>query len=132
MLSGKCHCGAIRYEMTEEAVHQALCHCSDCRRHFGAPVVAWAMVPSDHVRIEGTPVAYASSDHGRRHFCGTCGTSLFYTNDSMLPGMTDVQVATLDEPERLPPTAEIQIAERIEWMTPIGGLPQFERFPGQG
>lgn len=132
MLSGKCHCGAIRYEMPETAIHQALCHCDDCRRHAGAPVVAWAMVKSDEVKIEGAPQVYASSEHGKRHFCGTCGTSLFYTNQSMLPGMTDVQIATLDMPEKLPPKAEIQIAERISWMTPIGGLPQFERFPGQG
>ncbi|MBO9575189.1 MAG: GFA family protein [Sphingobium sp.] len=132
MLSGRCHCGAIRYEMPEEAIHQALCHCDDCRRHAGAPVVAWAMVPAGGVKIDGTPQVYASSEHGKRHFCGACGTSLFYTNESMLPGMMDVQTATLDAPEKLPPKAEIQIAERIVWMTPIGDLPQFERFPGQG
>lgn len=132
MLSGKCHCGAIAYEMPEEAIHQALCHCGDCRRHAGAPVVAWAMVPADKLSITGSPQSYASSEHGRRQFCGTCGTSLFYINESMLPGMIDVQIATLDAPEKLPPKAEIQTAERIAWMKPIGDLPQFERFPGQG
>jgi len=132
VLSGKCHCGAIRYEMSDETVHQALCHCSDCCRHAGAPVVAWAMLPADKVKIDGAPQVYASSAHGRRLFCGTCGTALFYTNETLLPGMIDVQVGTLDEPERLPPKAEIQTAERINWMTPIGDLPQFERFPGQG
>ena len=130
MLSGRCHCGAIGYQMSEETVHQALCHCSDCRRHAGAPVVAWAMVPADKISIEGTPQVYASSEHGRRMFCGTCGTALFYTNETMLPGMVDVQIATLDEPEKLPPGAEIQTAERIGWMTPIGELAQFERYPG--
>lgn len=130
MLTGKCHCGAIRFTMSQDTLHQALCHCTDCRRQTGAPVVAWAMLPADKVSIEGTPRSYASSEHGRRLFCGTCGTSLFYINESMLPGLIDVQVATLDEPEKLAPTAEIQIAERIGWMTPIGDLPQFERFPG--
>ncbi len=130
MLRGQCHCGAIRYEMPEETVHQALCHCEDCRRHAGAPMVAWAMVPAETMRIEGEARVYASSEHGRRQFCGQCGTALFYTNEATLPGMIDVQIATLDTPERLPPGAEIQVAERIVWMTPIGDLPQFARYPG--
>lgn len=130
MLRGQCHCGAIRFEMPEEAVHRALCHCGDCRRHAGAPVVTWAMVAADDLRITGEPQIYASSEHGRRHFCGACGTGLFFTNETTLPGMIDVQVATLDLPERMPPDAEIQVAERIVWMVPMGDLPQFERYPG--
>ncbi len=86
MLTGRCHCGAIRYTMRGEPVHNALCHCSDCRRHAGAPMVGWAMVPADQVSIEGEPSIYHSSEHGRRHFCGRCGTGLFYVNEQMLPG----------------------------------------------
>jgi hypothetical protein len=130
MPSGQCHCGAIRYEMSTDTFHQALCHCTDCRRHSGAPVVAWAIVTADKLRIEGTPQVYHSSEHGRRLFCGQCGTSLFYLNEQTFPGLIDVQVATLDRPEDLPPGAEIQTAERIGWMTPIGDLPQFDRYPG--
>ncbi|MFN9849054.1 MAG: GFA family protein [Alphaproteobacteria bacterium] len=29
----------------------ALCHCSDCRRHAGAPVVGWTMYPEEALRI---------------------------------------------------------------------------------
>ena len=130
MLHGQCHCGAIHYEMRGETAHQALCHCSDCRRHAGAPLVAWAMVAADNLTIRGVPQTYASSEHGRRHFCGACGTSLFYTNETMLPGMIDVQVATLDDPNALPPGAHIQVAERIGWMASAHELPQFERYPG--
>jgi len=36
-ISGGCHCGAIRYEAADEALTHALCHCTDCRRHAGAP-----------------------------------------------------------------------------------------------
>jgi len=129
MLRGRCHCGAIRYEMPGEVLHSALCHCADCRRHAGAPMVGWAMLPAASLKVEGEPVVYASSEHGRRHFCGRCGTGLFYVNEAILPGMVDVQTGTLDDPGALPPTAQIQVAERIGWMETAHALPEFRRFP---
>lgn len=45
MLTGRCHCGAISYAMPADVLHHALCHCSDCRRVAGAPMVSWAMLP---------------------------------------------------------------------------------------
>lgn len=51
MMKGGCHCGAVRYETVGEAITHALCHCSDCRRHAGAPMVGWAMFPENQVSI---------------------------------------------------------------------------------
>lgn len=130
MLTGQCHCGAIRYEMPDEVLHHALCHCGDCRRHAGAPMVGWAMLPVNQLRVSGEPRVYRSSEDGRRHFCGDCGTGLFYTNEAMLPGMIDVQSGTLDDPDALPAQAHIRTAERIGWMKTAHELPAFERYPG--
>ena len=130
MPGGGCHCGAVRYEMTAEVAHHALCHCTDCRRASGAPAVAWAMAPAEQVTVTGQPLTYASSEHGRRLFCGACGTSLFYTNEVVFPGMIDVQSATLDDPDSIPLQAQIQTAERIGWMGHLDGLPEFKRYPG--
>jgi len=130
MPKGQCHCGAVRYEMSAQVIHQALCHCTDCRRHSGAPMVAWGLVPKDQITIDGKTREYASSEHGRRHFCPTCGTSLFYTSEQVFPGQIDVQIATLDDPDAIPPQVQIQVADRIGWMERAHELPQFERFPG--
>jgi hypothetical protein len=62
------------------------------------------MVAADQVSIVGTPRTYASSEHGRRLFCGDCGTGLFYINAKVLPGLIDVRTGTLDEPDLLPPS----------------------------
>ena len=130
MLTGQCHCGAIRYELTGAPIHHALCHCTDCRRHAGAPMVGWAMFKTDQVNVtQGEAKAYASSENGRRHFCADCGTGLFYTNDAMLPDITDVQSGTLDDPDALPAQNHIQTADRIGWMKDVASLPEFERFP---
>jgi hypothetical protein len=132
MLTGQCHCGAIHYEMTPETVHHALCHCQDCRRASGGVAVSWGLVAADGLKVEGEPKIYASSEHGRRHFCGTCGTSLFYTNDAIFPGQIDVQTATLDDPSAIPIQAQIQLAERISWMADLDALPKFDRYPPIG
>lgn len=130
VLTGRCHCGAVRYEVSGEALTHALCHCRDCRRHAGAPMVGWCMFPAAAVRLlTGTAKIYSSSEHGRRHFCAACGTGLFYTNDSVLPGIIDVQSATLDDPDAIPARAHVQVADRIGWMQQAHELPAFERYP---
>lgn len=129
-MEGGCHCGAVRYETSGEAITHALCHCSDCRRHSGAPVVGWAMFPEGQVRTtKGSLKAYSSSEHGLREFCADCGTGLFYRNAQMLPGIIDIQTGTLDDPDQLPARCHIQTAERVSWMADAHGLPSFERFP---
>lgn len=130
--TGQCHCGAIRYALEGEPQHNTLCHCADCRRCAGAPVVGWAGYPADALTVTaGEPNVYSSSEHARRHFCGECGAGLFYYNEQFLPGTVDVQTATLDDPEALPPQAQIQVADRIGWMKDAHNLPEFERFPPQ-
>lgn len=128
--SGRCHCGAIAYQLAGEPHSVALCHCSDCRRSAGAPFVAWAMFPEEALTVsQGTPRTINSSGTAMRSFCADCGTGLFYRNQAVLPGIVDVQSATLDEPESLPPMAHIQTAERLSWVTRLGELPEYERFP---
>jgi hypothetical protein len=130
MPTGQCHCGAIRYELSGEPKWSSLCHCGDCRRHSGAPVVGWAAYPERALEVtRGTPKIYASSEHGRRHFCGDCGTGLFYFNAVNLPGIADVQIATLADAAAIQPQIQVQAAERIAWMARAHELPAFERYP---
>ena len=129
-IAGGCHCGAVRYEVEGEAITHALCHCADCRRHAGAPMVAWTMYPDEALRVtKGGVRVYVSSEHGRREFCADCGTGLFYRNAEVLPGIVDIQSATYDNPDAVPAQAHIQVADRIGWMADAHTLPAFERYP---
>ena len=131
MPSGGCHCGQDRYEATGEVLHHAICHCSDCRKSSGAPMVGWIAYKSDGLKVtSGQAKEHASSEQGRRHFCADCGTGLFYVNEVMLPGIVDIQSATLDDPDAVPPGAHIQWAEHLGWTESLDQLPKFERFPG--
>ncbi len=129
-ITGGCHCGAVRYQAEGEPLTHALCHCTDCRRSAGAPMVGWTMYPVNAVKVsKGEPKVYESSKDGRRYFCGVCGTGLFYTNDIILPGIIDIQSATYDDPNAVPARAHIQVAERISWMEQAHKLPAFDRYP---
>lgn len=130
-LNGQCLCGAIRYQLSGEPRHVAVCHCRDCRRSAGAPMVSWAMFPESALTLlQGQPKTINSSGTAMRSFCPDCGTGLFYRNAVILPGIVDVQSATLDDPDALPPGVQIQVAERLHWMQQAHELPAFERFPG--
>ena len=132
-IRGGCHCGAIRYEARGVAKQHALCHCADCRRSAGAPMVGWAAFAIDDVKITGAPVTYKSSEHGRRQFCGGCGTGLFYRNDAVnLPGIIDIQSGTFDDLAALPAQVHIQTADRVPWMEDAHLLPAFPKFPEPG
>ncbi len=130
-LQGGCQCGAVRYEVDGEPQHVALCHCEACRKAAGAPAVAWAAFAEDEFELlQGGLTIYNSSGSAMRSFCPVCGTGIAYRNAEMLPGIVDIQAATLDNPDALPVQAQIQTAERIGWMADLHNLPQFERYPG--
>lgn len=130
--TGQCLCGAIQYVLSGAPNTVALCHCRDCQRAAGAPMVAWAMFPEAALTVTlGQPKTINSSGSAMRSFCSDCGSGLFYRNEEFLPGIVDVQTATLDNPDALPPGVQIQTAERIGWMPHIHELPEFSRFPAE-
>lgn len=128
---GGCQCGAVRYRIEGEPAHVALCHCADCRASSGAPAVNWLAVKEGQLTLlAGDLSTYTGKTGSRRQFCPTCGTGLFFRNEQFLPGIVDIQAVTLDDAGNFPPGAQIQCAERLEWMTKLSALPEFERFPG--
>jgi len=130
-LEGGCQCGAVRYRVEGEAEHSAFCHCTDCRKSSGAPVIVWSAFPAARFGvIAGEARTYSSNGQAIRHFCATCGTGLWYVNEDVLPGLVDIQTATLDTPEALPPQVHIQAAEQLAWMKGADALPHFDRYPG--
>ena len=131
MLAGGCRCGAVRYSVdVEEPNRHGLCHCEDCRRSSGAPAVAWLAVPEQAFQVTaGEAKRWQGAGSAMRHFCAECGTGLYYLNDVVMPGIVDVQSVTLDDPTPFVPAVQIQCAERLEWMTRLNEMPEFERFP---
>jgi hypothetical protein len=93
-------------------------------------LVHWACFPSASFELlQGELRDYQSSELGTRSFCPTCGTGIYYRNEANLPGLTDVQGGTLDDPASLPPQVNVQSAERLAFMEKAHELPTFDRYP---
>lgn len=125
VLTGGCHCRAVRYEAEGPARHETLCHCSICRRTTGAPAVAWVTVAAATFRfVCGEPTRYRSTRGGTRSFCPRCGTQLTFQLDALRKEM-DLTTASLDDPERYPPKDHTYTASRLGWMTSADTLPAY-------
>lgn len=128
-IEGGCQCGAIRYSISGEPVMAAICHCTMCRRAHAAPAVAWAMYQEGQVRFnKAQPASYASSTEGRRGFCATCGTQISFTA-SFLPGLIDITIGSLDDPESVKPTLHYWHSKHVTWAEFADTLPRHSEFP---
>jgi hypothetical protein len=79
--TGKCLCGAVKFEIVFPTDFVAHCHCHSCRLSHGAPFVSWTSVPLDRFRLlSGGDVLrwYRSSEYVEWGFCPQCGSSMLY------------------------------------------------------
>ncbi|MBK8336395.1 MAG: GFA family protein [Sterolibacteriaceae bacterium] len=129
MLRGACHCGTCRYALDADTLDDvANCHCTICRRTTGATLVTWATLPRAKFRwTAGTPARYRSSAPSLRYFCANCGAQLAFEHADW-PGTIDITTATLEHPERFPPTRHIWMTTHLPWM-PLGDLARADGEP---
>lgn len=100
--TGRCLCGAVRYEVHGALRDVVLCHCDECKRWNGA-VGAYASTHRDVLVVSGELLRWIESPHSdrgaRRGFCGTCGSSLFW--DALDGETISIAAGTLDRPSGL-------------------------------
>ena len=129
ILEGGCQCGAVRYRVTGSPVMTALCHCSMCRRANAAPAVGWAMYEQSQLEfLAGPPADYASSPGATRSFCARCGTQISFSAD-YIPGLVDITIGSLDEPEQMAPAFHYWESKRLPWLQFADALPRHAEFP---
>ena len=127
MHQGGCACGAVRYEAGEETVRVTHCHCLDCRRSSGAPLLTWAEFPVGEFRfIKGEPREYSLRDGTIRTFCPDCGSQLTFVDDDQ-PAVVDVSVGTLDYPSVVEPEDHVWNSRRLPWLPVNDGLPVYDK-----
>jgi hypothetical protein len=125
-VGGGCLCGSVRFRVRLPSSFCGHCHCSMCRRNHGAGFVTWFAVSREALQLErggDALVHYASSEHGRRSFCGRCGSSLF-CESSLHPERIDVVLASMDGPIDRPPQVHVWFDDRADWVRADDGLPR--------
>ncbi|HEY5807618.1 MAG TPA: GFA family protein [Povalibacter sp.] len=125
--AGGCLCGAVRYRSAASPVRGVMCHCSMCRRHSGAPALAFVHFPATAFAWEREQVTwYRSSPHAERGFCAVCGSTVAMRED-VLNDRVQICVGSLDEPGRVRIDDHVWTSEQISWFEVRDDLPRFAR-----
>jgi hypothetical protein len=124
--AGGCLCGVVRYRATAAPIRVVICHCSMCRKHSGAPVLAFVHFPIDSFTwIKGQPTRYRSSRYAERGFCSKCG-SILTMHEEVLGDRVQVTLGSLDEPQRVRPNDHVWTQDQLPWFEIKD---QLRRFP---
>ena len=130
IITGGCHCGAVRYRVTNPAYSwSGVCHCYSCRLVGGAPYLPWVSFPKESFEwIRGEPKHYyyirwwedSAIAWTERGFCDKCGTQLTHMNNDEPPEERKhvaVNIISLDHPNAFPPKGWTGgIGSRLEWV----------------
>lgn len=125
VLTGRCACGAVRFEARGVEAEAAFCHCRECRRASGhvwagvaAPLAGFRLLSGETLRW------WRASPRAERGFCAGCGGFLFWKptgGDSI-----DIALGALDGPTGVRLTAHINVAEKGDYYA-TDDLPAFPR-----
>ncbi len=130
--SGRCLCGACRFDTQGAPKWTGYCHCDSCRRNCSAPVTAFFGVADGKWSWTGKePATYQASDHATRYFCDTCGTPMAYRS-TRYPNEIHFYAASLDDPRAFTPKNHFHYGERLTWMTLHDDLPKHGTTAGEG
>lgn len=117
-LTGGCLCGAVRLVAAGAPDRVGICHCLDCRKHHGAVFHASAIFPAGAVTVTG-----ATREYKGRHFCPTCGSSVFGRSGDEI----EVNLGCLDAPSQVKPTYELWTIRREAWLPPFDVAHRYPR-----
>ena len=124
--AGGCLCGAIRYQASGAPEGAGYCHCQSCRRHTGAPIVAFVVFAVEQVAwVSGDRARYESSPGIFRAFCRDCGTPLTWEGRHKGRQWVEFHISTLDTPGAFPPNEHTHYRERIPWLHVTDDLPKY-------
>jgi hypothetical protein len=125
--TGRCLCGAIRYEFRGAPEWVVHCHCESCRRQVSSPLATFVGVLKANFRFTaGAPKIYASSPGVARSFCAVCGSPIAYEAER-LPDEIHLFHGTLNEPGRLQPTAHVFTDEQLPWFEVQDDMPRYAK-----
>ena len=121
-VKGRCHCGAIQFELAEAPAELTSCNCSFCVRR-GALV---AYYTPDQFKVTTAPdrvwTYQWGTYSGQHHYCPVCGMgthSVFPNFETGQPDFNDMQVSVnarmFEDPAVWEPLPVKQVNGREEW-----------------
>ena len=135
MITGKCLCGGVSYQISGTLGGAANCHCSICRRHSGSAFLTAAMVPRANFKwTKGQDLLreYRSSTEGERIFCGKCGSNLASGAADPKADLFFVHLGTIDGDPGIRVESHMFVGSKAPWFEITDNLPRHDAYPPQG
>jgi hypothetical protein len=119
LLTGGCHCEALRYEVRAAPVMVYNCHCKNCQKVSGSAFnVSATIVESSFVFVKGAPKRIEwASDAGTMRFgwlCGECGSRIAQ-GSTPSRGVLSLRAGTLDDTSWVEPVGDIWTRSAQSW-----------------
>jgi len=131
-ITGSCLCGKVRYSADVEPAFTGVCHCRNCQKESGGAFATVVGVPQSALTVQGQVKTYADrGNSGKvmyRRFCPDCGSTLMDEAEAM-PGVTMIQVGTLDDASWVKPTMQIYCDSAQPWVQLGGDMVCFPKMP---
>jgi hypothetical protein len=125
-LAGACECGAVRYEVADEFLYAANCHCSRCRAATGSAFKAFAGIEREKLAITtgNEALLIVGEENANDTRCGVCGSLLLsVVRDG---AFVHVAMGSLVDAPSIRPTEHIFVGSKAPWFEITDALPQRE------
>ena len=130
LLTGKCLCGAVEYQVEDAFEYAMNCHCSNCRRTTGSAFKPIAGIARERMRVlkgDEAVLVYGIPDEAHDVHCATCGSLVYSVVRE--GAYVHVPMGTLADTPTIRPTAHIFVGSKAPWYDITDGLPQYREFP---
>ena len=127
VFKGGCLCGDIRYRSKQAPVRGVFCHCDQCKKHSGAPGLAFVHFPVESFEwLKEEPQRYRSSEFAERGFCARCGSTLSM-HEEILKERVQICVGSLDKGHRVKIDDQVWTSSKLPWVDTLSEIHPFPK-----
>ena len=124
---GHYRCGGVSMNASSVMDFAVYCHCDDCRRATGAPVLASVGIERAAVTwVNDATLARHTIDTATRLFCRECGSPIAQEHESK-NDITFFNTGFMDNPEAYPPQYHTFAGQQLSWLALNDDLPKVEK-----
>ena len=130
MYQGSCLCGRVTVEVSSAIESIIHCHCSKCRKNSGTAFATNGFVKSDGLKLltGADNLGHYETSAGKvRHFCRTCASPIYSSNDSD-PGRFRLRLGILDSPISERPMSHNFVSSKANCEDLDADLPRYDTF----
>ena len=127
-MTGRCLCGAVRFEISAPFVEASYCHCTRCQSRTGTAASANGRAAPGSFRVvtgEEHLRAWEPEGGAAKLFCSQCGSAVF-SRTSTDPPIIGVRLGGVDGDPGIRPQWHQYVAYAAPWEEiPDDGLPRY-------